>query len=334
MTTNIAEFARFLLKENSYKNRVLVLCEGEITGSLADLNLQSTGKRFTRSLKAAKKHDAHFYGKCKPEWWKAASPIKFPEFINAGSRSQVLETFFTILDLHRQNPQDFYLNPEKLFALVDLDIQNQSFAVDSSDQTYNSMANIEAIFNALYERGKFKGLTTYSNHILVTGLIHKEAYFLLPELQEKLSQFQPFYGDQMLDLAKLYSEIAEDSQYTEDLKQHFEGITQRLSQYPELNCCTPERLQASWLSHYQTSDHPEAWVHALFLFKKAKPYWERIHAADSHDYKRFQEQLCEGIAEFYRTRFRTQDAVQGETPVDHIPGLFRAIYRIAYETSY
>ena len=142
MMINIHDFSKFILTQKVYKDRVVVLCEGKITGSYADLNLQQSGRRFTRSVKAAKQHDAHFYDKCKPDWWKT-SGIKYPEFINAGSRSQAIETFFTLIDLHNQNPQTSYLNPAKLFALVDLDIQSQTLTTDQAYQPYNTFQEIE-----------------------------------------------------------------------------------------------------------------------------------------------------------------------------------------------
>ena len=193
MKNKTEQLVQFLLSEKTYSNRVLVLCEGELSGSLADLNIQEkTIRRYSRSLKTAKQHDAHFYGKCMPNWWQAEGK-KLPEFINAGSRSQVLATFFKIIDLSKRNPQDYHLNPKKLFALVDLDIQSQPLSVDSNSQPYNLFQETEDIFKALYEQGNFKGLATYSNHIFVTGLIHKEAYFLLPELQELIAENAALY---------------------------------------------------------------------------------------------------------------------------------------------
>ena len=100
-----------------------------------------------------------------------------------------------------------YLNPAKLFALVDLDIQSQTLTTDQAYQPYNTFQEIEEIFRKLYNQGKFQGLDDYKNHVLVTGLIHKEAYFLLPELQSLLTEYEARYNDSELNLDTLYPEI-------------------------------------------------------------------------------------------------------------------------------
>lgn len=330
MMINIHDFSKFILTQRVYKDRVVILCEGKIIGSYADLNLQQSGRRFTRSVKAAKQHDSHFYDNCKPEWWKVTG-VKYPEFINAGSRSQAIETFFTLIDLHNQNPQTSYLNPAKLFALVDLDIQSQTLTTDQAYQPYNTFQEIEEIFRKLYNQGKFQGLDDYKNHVLVTGLIHKEAYFLLPELQSLLTEYEARYNDSELNLDTLYPEIARDSDHTKDLAEHLNHIAQRLDQYPSLDCADLDSLKRSWLTNYQNADDRSTWINALFLFKKAKPYWKKISSTDFNNPKTFQDNLCDLIAQFYRNRYRNKDDVVGELAVDHISCLFRTIYRIAYE---
>jgi len=330
MMINILALSKFILNQSAYNNRVIVLCEGKITGSYADINLQQSGKRFTRSVKAAKQHDSHFYNKCKPDWWNT-SGIKYPEFINAGSRSEVLETFFTLIDLCSEYPQNSNLDPEKLFALVDLDIQSQSLKTNQAYNLYNTFQEVEEIFKKLYNQGKFEYSPDYKNHILVTGLIHKEAYFVLSELQDLLIEYKAQYNGNQLNLDALYSEIAIDSNHTKDLAKHFNHITQRLRQYPSLDCTNLPSLQTSWLSNYQNANDRSTWINALFLFKKAKPYWEKIYSTDIPNTHIFHDQLCDVISQFYRTRFRNKDDVIGELPIDHIPCLFRTIYHIAYK---
>ncbi|WP_148288348.1 hypothetical protein [Prochlorothrix hollandica] len=334
MNININAFCKSILSERAYRNRPIILCEGQITGSLVDKNSKQHGqqRRYTRSPSTAKEQDSDFYKKCCPRWWQTSGTIKLPEFINAGSRSQVLRAFFELLELHNQSPNDSYLNPDRLFALVDLDIQNQSLPVHPEGFSYNTFENIEEIFKSLYSQGRFQGLANYMSHILVTGLIHKEAYFLLPQLQDLLTLYDVQYSNAAIDLYKLYPEIAEGLEDDKDLKKNLIHISHRLNDCCNLDCSNLSQLKQSWLRAYHDDpqDH-QSLVTLLFMIKKIKPYWEKVHSALGYDPSKFQDQICDMIAQFYRNRYRNKDEVQGEVPADHIPCLFRTIYRIAYE---
>ena len=93
-----------------------------------------------------------------------------------------LENIFTI---RKYNPRPHqvrnildYLNPEKLFGIIDLDIQSQSLSACSNFQ------NTEELYKELYAGGNLDLGKVPNHRIWVTGLIHKEAYFLLPSLQD------------------------------------------------------------------------------------------------------------------------------------------------------
>ncbi len=92
-------------------------------------------------------------------------------------------TFFTLLERHSKLRQYSYLNPDKLFAIVDLDIQSQEMS-----QSY-PFSDTEAIFEHLYDKGKVNKKNANQHRIWVTGLIHKEAYFIEPALQSVFDTF-------------------------------------------------------------------------------------------------------------------------------------------------
>ncbi|MFM6157686.1 MAG: hypothetical protein ACKPE3_32610, partial [Sphaerospermopsis kisseleviana] len=89
-----------------------------------------------------------------------------------------LNTYFKILDLHNADSSQSFLNPDLLFAIVDLDVQ---FAEIQEDYSFK---NTEDIFYSLYQQGNINESNTDHHRIWVTGLIHKEAYFLSPGIQE------------------------------------------------------------------------------------------------------------------------------------------------------
>ena len=120
--------------------------------------------------------DANFYKACVPRWWKNYRP----QFFNCGDRKDVIDTYFKLLELHKEFPNNSFLTPDKLFAIVDLDLQlhkiNEKYPFQDTDE----------IFYSLYEHAGVKEKDISQNRIWVTGLIHKEAYFLLPEIQDIL----------------------------------------------------------------------------------------------------------------------------------------------------
>ena len=79
-----------------------------------------------------------------------------------------------------------YFHPKKIFAIVDLDIQIRPI------DNYQFL-NTQEIFCNLYDKSKINETNAnndQANHeILVTGLIHKEAYFLVPALQSIFDEY-------------------------------------------------------------------------------------------------------------------------------------------------
>ncbi len=65
--------------------------------------------------------DSNFYNACVPHWWSQYRP----QFFNCGDRKDVIDTYFALSELHAKDSTNSYLEPNRLFALVDLDIQIQ-----------------------------------------------------------------------------------------------------------------------------------------------------------------------------------------------------------------
>ena len=154
-----------ILKQRRILNKIVILCEGEISKKIQ-------GRPSPQSYsKMEQLPDANFYNACVPNNWKQYRP----QFFNCGDRKDVIDSYFHLLELHSKDINNSYLTPEKLFAIVDLDIQIQNIA-----NFYNySFSDTEEIFTHLYEKARVNEQNFKEHRIWVTGLIHKEAYFWL-----------------------------------------------------------------------------------------------------------------------------------------------------------
>jgi hypothetical protein len=90
------------------------------------------------------------------------------------------------LRLHEQNPEASYLNPQQLFAIVDLDLQNKRL-----DDSY-PFKDLEKIFEDLYEKSLIKVNRVGQHRIWVTGLIHKESYLFSQYYNQFLANIRLF----------------------------------------------------------------------------------------------------------------------------------------------
>ncbi len=104
-----------ILSQRRIKNKIVILCEGQITKNQGRPSPQSYRKM-------EKMPDANFYNACVP---KNCNQYR-PQFFNCGDRKDVINTYFNLLELHYNEINNSYLNPKKLFAIVDLDNQIQN----------------------------------------------------------------------------------------------------------------------------------------------------------------------------------------------------------------
>jgi hypothetical protein len=315
LSVELAAHCRQILGDRRIKNRVIILCEGG-TDQRGRLSPQSYRQN-------DRLPDCNFYQACVPTWWRNTGKL-VPKFINSGDRSKVISTYFGLLHLHHQNPQNSYLNPRYLFSLVDLDLQTKKL-------DHYPYSDLETIFHALYQNGEFRSEAGYQNHhLLVTGLVHKEAYYLLPEISTIFEQYQIRFNGQNLALDDLYVTIAESADTDQDLKMHFSQVRSRLNCDPYFQCQSLMKFQESWLDAFEQSltklpEQKRLLVHNLLMVCKAKRFWKQIHPAreDSRTSHELQDQLIPFIGRVY--------AEQPVYDYYQIPSLFKAIYTIAYE---
>jgi hypothetical protein len=201
------------------------------------------------------------------------------------------------LRLHEQNPEASYLNPQQLFAIVDLDLQNKSL-----DDSY-PFKDLEEIFEDLYEKSLIKVNQVGQHRIWVTGLIHKESYFIFPDIQSILSEHSAVYRDSAARLEKIYLDMADKIKDDADLKNNFSRVKGRISHCQNLELSEVEKLQLSWQKQYQVShDNSQSeLVLALLTIKKAKQYWLQVEPPGDYTSppERYREQLALQIGRFY-----------------------------------
>ncbi|MFZ9737396.1 MAG: hypothetical protein ACO3EZ_05250, partial [Prochlorotrichaceae cyanobacterium] len=291
LSLELEAHCRQILRDRRIKSRVIILCEGG-TDQRGRLSPQS----YRRNDRLP---DSNFYQACVPTWWKrSGKPL--PKFINSGDRSKVIATYFGLLHLHHRNPSHSYLTPGSLFALVDLDLQTKKI-------DHYAYSDLESIFHALYQNGQFRVEASQENHhLFVTGLVHKEAYYLLPEIRSIFEQYQIRLNGQNLELDELYLTIAEAADTDQDLKMHFHKVRARLSCDRYFQCQTLAKFQESWMEAFETaltqpSHHKRLLVHNLLTVCKAKRYWKQIHPAreDTRSSHELQDQLIPFIGRVY-----------------------------------
>jgi hypothetical protein len=214
--------------------------------------------------------DANFYKACVPRWWRQ----KRPEFFNCGDRKDVLDTYFTLPILHEQDTTNSYLDPDRLFAMIDLDLQLQT--IDNYIFT-----DTEAIFRNLYEKSQVKEQNAAQHRIWITGLIHKEAYFLTPELQSIFDNCcnAPIYQGNPAVLANIYLDMADAICSDLDLQNNLQRAFDRISYCSGLDCTELQQISGFMeraVSKYVDETRKHQLIAALLTIKKAKDYWHQI----------------------------------------------------------
>lgn len=307
----LEEHCQKILGDRRIKNKVVVLCEGEIAKD-------SSGRRSPQAYKKMEQMpDANFYRKCVPKSWNDKPK---PQFFNCGDRKDVVDTYLRLLELG--DTSQSYLNKAKLFALVDLDIQLHKI-------TNYQYSDTEQIFNHLYNKTQIVEQNAAEHFIWVTGLIHKEAYFISPELQQLYNDYllQPQYNNAPVLLSDLYLSICQDTPEDLDLKNNFDRAIKRISHCQQLDCYNLEELKDIWHKEYVKANNRKRKQELAFLLLtiiKAKHYWHQIKPPSDYPSKaeRFREQLSLEIGKFYAK----QDWCNSR---HHIPYFFYTLYQFA-----
>ncbi|MBD2444169.1 hypothetical protein H6G25_13440 [Dolichospermum sp. FACHB-1091] len=292
------------------KSKIVVLCEGQ--GSILD-NPIFDRKTVANYGKMEQWHDAYFYKRCFPR----VRTGYIPEFFNCKGRSDVIQTYFKLLELHEEDSQksedtrESRLNPNKLFAILDIDIQSQDIKKYDSSNTYD-FSNTEEIFSNLYHQGQVNEENARNHRIWVTGLIHKEAYFIIPELQEVFDNYinVPIYNGQQVILEDIYMTMTNAIINSNDLKDNFSTVSNRINHCSGLDCTDLEKLRDSWKEQFENSPdetHKNELIYALLMLKKVKDnktqehYWEDIKPPSdwTNTEEVFRDELLRQIAKFY-----------------------------------
>ena len=306
------QHCKTILNSRKILNKIVVLCEGKIEIVQGRLSPQSYAQM-------EQMPDANFYKACVPNWWRQ----KLPQFFNCGNRKDVIDTYFTLLDLHNKDTNNSYLNPSKLFAIVDLDNQIQQI----NDDLYS---DTEVIFQNLYSKMNVIESNASQHRIWVTGLIHKEAYFLLPELQVIFDDLPvaPTYDNQPLILEDVYLDMCRDISNDIDLQNNIQRACTRIDYCTGLDFTGSEELQNSWEIEYSNAAdnvRKEELTIALLTIKKAKDFWNKI--LPSKEWTRpidiYKDQLTLEIGRFY--------SQQENDPKNHIPFFFKILYQFVYK---
>ncbi len=311
MSLNLEELrqhSELIIHSRRIQNKIVVLCEGE--GSIWNLKGRPSPQSYG---KMEQMPDANFYSACVPKWWSQYRP----QFFNCGDRKDVLDTYFKVLELHCENSTKSYLNPEKLFAIVDLDLQVQKI------DNYHFVDTEEIFFN-LYKESKVNKDNASEHRIWVTGLIHKEAYFLTPELQSVFDSFpnRPYYRGNILKLLDIYTDMIDTICSDLDLQNHLQRLYARVYYCHGLDCTDVYKLCDSWKAQFNNTKNEarkNQLIVALLMLKKAKFFWHQIKP--SSDWTRseqiFREQLSLEIGRFYS---------ESNCDDSHLPFFFKTLY--------
>ena len=311
-TQQLEEHCHKILNSARIKNKILILCEGDLP------NIKGTESPQSYS-KIEQLPDANFYKACVP----TLQPNQYsPVFLNCGGRATVIKTYFRLLELCSENSSQYYLNPDKLFAIVDLDNINQKI------ENY-SFSSTDAIFFDLYQKFQVNPQNAPNHRIWTTGLIHKEAYFIIPDLQDFFDNCIniPYYKNNPLSLNKIYLDMAESVIDDIDIEKNFQGVKERLKDIFDSEFNDKNELKDLWIDKFNTTSKKERkdeLILALLTIKKAKNFWKNIQPSEDLSIvpERFQEQLSLEIArQFY--------AKQSNDPKYHISYFLETVQKIA-----
>jgi hypothetical protein len=300
----LEQHCEYIIKSPRIKNKIVVLCEGKI-------NLDYDQSLSPQSYKRMEEMpDANFYKACIPQTWRNQK-ILTPQFFNCGNCANVIDSYFQLLEIHQENPDNSYLSPNKLVAIIDLDIQQQTIYYDYP------FANKEAIFNHLYEKGKVKTANLDQHHIFVTGLIHKEAYFIVPELQDFFDNYiySLVFNNSTLKLDDIYLNMSNDLINDPDIKDNLITVKQRINNCQSLDITDLNTIQNSWQINFNNVTNDEQkkeLIMALLMIKKVKEYWHQISQDNSNNLQinemQFREQMSLEIAKkFYAKQEYNED---------------------------
>lgn len=305
----IESYARAIMNERKILNKAVILCEGtpEVLSEEGNKHVTYSPQLYGQ---LGTQPDSSFYSACLPKHMRSRFR---PIFFNCGGRADVLKIFVKLHELHQDVSVKSYLTLEKLFVLIDVDIQKAEIAATSR----NPESNTEDVFHNLYNALRINQAQLKEHVIFTTGLIHKEAYFLLPELNEFFKDYrnQILYKNAPLDLTQVYNDIIHEFEDDKDLAANFE-IAQRRLAFSSLDSTNLSSLKHAFHQAHQQAENPDL-IPILFLIRKAKLYWKQLSEDSTNSQQQFHEQLSDAIAHFYSDK---------NDENFHLTAIFNAIY--------
>ena len=290
-----------ILLSRRIQNKAVVLCEGD----LPPLNLRHSPSAYSRMEVFP---DANFYAAL------IQRKQNRPQFFNCGSRNSVIKTFFRLRELHLDDSQSSYLDPDRLYAIIDCDLHNKNI----DDYLF---ADTEEIRDKLYSGIHINESNIPQHKIFTTGLVHKEAYFLLPELQGLFddSPYTIKYSGSKLNLQTLYTKVINDVPSDSDIAGNLPIVQNRLFFNPTIDTSSPTKIQSSLTAAMTTATPTQKTelIYSLLSICKSKPYWKTIQfAAIPVDNLRLKDDFVLSIAKFISKQSDTRF---------HLPQIFASI---------
>lgn len=295
MADDLDDHVRMILGSRRIRDRIVVLCEGD---RIPILEGHALSPQWYRRLE--KTPDANFYKACVPVDWHGS---RLPHFFNCGGRSDVLRAFTALLAAHRADPEQSYLTPEKLYALVDVDLHAEAMPRDYP------WATTETVHEALYHDGIVRSDLDANHRIWVTAFVHKEAFFVLPGATASwVHEDSPHFANGPLELSAFYRETAHGLKTDGDVERNLFRVTERLQRFvagPRMNCACTTDLADSWLAEFNRAGDDEQLVRALLAVAKVKRLWQQVgpdpRFGDSMPAEGFRDQLVLNIGRVIST---------------------------------
>ncbi|EAZ90493.1 hypothetical protein [Crocosphaera chwakensis] len=312
------EFCSKILKYTRIIDNLVILCEG-LRGYLNIHSPEQIGELEYLP-------DANFWKQTIPySSWRNKKPI----FIPCGSRSDVIRIYPKLIELHNDDPDNSYLSPEKLFILIDLDIQCQD--ISNICPHYQTT---EELYHAIYENNPINTNVIDKSKIIITGWIHKEAYFLEPDLQDYLQQELPLtkitYKNNPLSLEEIYKDMIEDINSDADIDQNLDNVLKRIEKFLSIPIPDKNSLinECTKLKHNSTitPEEKRKLIEVILKTVKAKPYWEeQIIIEDDYLSKdKAEDNVLLAISRFYANSCNLSN--QSNSTLYHIPQWVNFLY--------
>lgn len=305
------EICQKILNYRNIKNRIVILCEGT-TKYLDKYSPSDIGK-------GEYYPDADFWTKTiSVTWWRGKRPC----FIPCGGRSNILNIKKRLVELHQEDPDNSYLSPDKLFALVDLDLE-----INNLSPVSTNYRTTEDVYHQTYQNPMIDPSAIQETKVIITGWRHKEAYFFEPDLENFFleEKINLNYNDQHTSLEQIYQDMAQDISTDEEIRKQFNTVLARVQGFFNTPINDPQNLLDEWQKLWNNSSLTAAkkrdLIEVILKIVKSKDYWLKI----SFDEGQTRDDIMYSIARFY-----AQSCPDPHSPLSHfyhIPQWIRFLHQ-------